>query len=85
MIETPTYVVIPFALTFLMSVKRFYFRDAAGSIFRPSFLLAFGSMALAGVYLVFGALRMLPPYSALAFGVVGLIAMGAAVWQAFQL
>ena len=40
---------------------------------------------MAGVYLVFGALRMLPEYSAIAFGVAGLLFLGAAVWQSFQL
>jgi hypothetical protein len=82
---TYTFIVIPFLLAFLLSVKRFYFRDSAASIFRPSFLLAFGSMALAGIYLVFGALRMLPPYSPVAFGIVGLLCLGAAVWQSLQL
>jgi len=85
MADLHTFIIIPFLLAFLFSVKRFYFRDNAGSIFRMSFLLAFGSMLIAGVYLVFGALNMLPEYSALVFGIVGLICLGLAVWQAFQL
>ncbi len=83
--ETYTFVAIPFLLTFALSVKRFYFRDAAASIFRVSFLMAFGSMALVGLYLILGALRMLPPYSALGFGIAGLLSLGVAIWQEFQL
>ncbi|MFL5256061.1 MAG: hypothetical protein ACJ8AI_24845 [Rhodopila sp.] len=79
------FIVIPYLLAFLLSVKRYYFRDAAGSIFRGSFLLAVGSMALAACYLILGALHALPSYSAVAFGIVGLLCLGAAVWQAFQL
>ena len=48
MSETYTFIIIPFLLTFLLSVKRFYFRDSAASVFRVSFLLAFGSMAWRG-------------------------------------
>ena len=85
MSETYTFIVIPFLVAFLFSVKRFYFRDNAASIFRASFLLAFGSMLVGCLYLVFGAMQMLPPYSALAFGIVGLLCMTLAVWQSFQL
>ena len=85
MSDLHTFIIIPFLLAFLVSVKRFYFRDNAGSIFRKSFVLAFGSMLIAGVYLAFGSLNMLPPYSALAFGIVGLLCLALAVWQSFQL
>jgi len=85
MSETYTFIVIPFLVAFLFSVKRFYFRDGGASIFRASFLLAVGSMLVGCVYLVFGAMRMLPPYSALAFGIIGLLCMTLAVWQSFQL
>ena len=85
MSEANSFVIIPFALTFLLSVRRFYFRDSAGSIFRPSFLMAFGSVVIAAAYLLLGALKMLPEYSTLAAGIVGLLLLGVAVWQMFQL
>jgi uncharacterized membrane protein len=85
MSDLHTFIIIPFLLAFLFSMKRFYFRDNAGSIFRMSFLLAFGSMAIAGTYVVLGALKTLPQYGTLGFGIVGLLCLGAAVWQAFQL
>ena len=85
MSDLHTFIIIPFLLAFLFSVKRFYFRDNAGSIFRLSFLLALGSMAIAGIYVVLGALKTLPPYGTLGFGIVGLLCLGVAVWHSFQL
>jgi len=85
MSDLHTFIVIPYLLAFLFSIKRFYFRDNAGSIFRTSFVLAFGSMALGGLYIVLGALKTLPPYGTLGFGIFGLVCLGLAVWQAFQL
>ncbi|HVZ07350.1 hypothetical protein [Rhodopila sp.] len=85
MSETHTFIIIPYLLAFLLSVKRFYFRDSAISVLRASFLLALGSMALAGIYLVFGALEMLPAYSTVVFGILGVACLAVAVWQAFQL
>jgi hypothetical protein len=85
MSESYSFIFIPFMLAFLLSVKRFYFRDSAASIFRMSFLLAVGSILLGCVYLVLGAMKVLPPYSAVAFGIAGLLCLGLAVWQSVQL
>ncbi len=85
MSELHTFVAIPFLLAFALSVKRFYFRDGCASIFRGSFLTAAGSMVLALTYILLGAMRSVPPYGTLGFGIVGLLVLGIAVWQAFQL
>ncbi len=85
MSELHTFIAIPFLLAFVLSVKRFYFRDGAASIFRGSFLLASGAMLVALIYVLLGAGKMLPPYGTLGFGIIGLLFLAVAVWQAFQL
>jgi hypothetical protein len=85
MTNTSTLILAPFILAFLVFVYRFYNRERAASIFNPSFLLAIGTMLIAGGYLVLGVIDSLPAYSTLGFGIVGLILLAVAILRMFMM
>ena len=85
MTSTSTLILIPFIAAFLVFVFRFYSRERASSMANPSFLLAVGSVILAGLYLSLGVVDLLPPYGTLGFGVVGLILLAIAISRMFMI
>jgi hypothetical protein len=85
MTNTSTILLVPFILAFLVFVLRFYNREGASSMRRPSFLLALLTVAIAGSYLILGVAKALPPYSTPGFAVVGLILLGTAIARMFMI
>jgi hypothetical protein len=85
MSSTSTLILIPFIAAFLVFVFRFYSRERASSMANPSFLLAVGSVILAGLYLSLGVVDLLPTYGTLGFGVVGLILLVIAISRMFMI
>jgi hypothetical protein len=85
MSNTSTLILIPFILAFLVFVFRFYSRERASSMANPSFLLAVGTVVVAGLYLGLGVIDALPPYGTIGFGVVGLILLAIAVLRMFMI
>jgi hypothetical protein len=85
MTSTSTLILIPFIAAFLVFVFRFYSRERASSMANPSFLLAVGSVILAGLYLSLGVLDLLPAYGTLGFGVLGLILLAIAILRMFMI
>jgi quinol-cytochrome oxidoreductase complex cytochrome b subunit len=85
MTNTTTILLVPFILAFLVFVLRFYNREGASSMARPSFLLAMLTVAIAGAYLILGVLGALPPYSTISFAAVGLILLGTAILRMFMI
>ncbi len=79
-----TIILLPFLAAFLFSVARFYFRDNANSIFRPSFLTAVGAVLIAGLYLVLATLGGLPDHGAIEFGLVGVALLAFSIYQTMQ-
>ena len=85
MTNTTTILLAPFVLAFVMFALRFYNRENASSVTRPSFLLAMLTMLIAGAYLVLGIIGVLPPYSTIGFAAVGLILLGTAILRMFMI
>lgn len=85
MTNTSTVLLVPFILAFLAFVLRFYNREGASSMTRPSFLLAILTVAIAGAYLILGITGALPPYSTIGFAVVGLVLLGTAILRMFMI
>lgn len=74
---------LPFIFAFAIFVFRFYVRENAASMANPSFLLALATVVVAALYLVLGVIGSLPPYSALAFGLTGLVLLGVSIARMF--
>ena len=85
MSNTTTILLAPFVLAFLVFVLRFYNREGASSVTRPSFLLALLTVLIAGAYLVLGVIGVLPPYSTIGFAAIGLILLGTAIMRMFMI
>lgn len=85
MTNSPTIILLPFIVAFLAFVLRFYSRESASSITNPSFLLALVTMLAAGTYLILQVTEMLPPYSTIGFGLVGLALLGIAIARMFRI
>jgi hypothetical protein len=85
MTNKSTFLLIPFVLAFLVFVFRFYSRESASSIKNPSFMLAILTVLIAGSYLVLGVVQLLPPFSTIGFGVVGIILLVTAVSRMFMI
>ena len=85
MTNTTTFLLVPFILAFLVFVFRFYNREGAGSVTRPSFLLAMLTVAIAFAYLILGITGVLPPYSTIGFAAVGLILLTTAIVRLFMI
>jgi hypothetical protein len=67
-----TFILAPFIVAFLGFILRFYGRENAASMSNPSFLLAAMTVIIAMTFLGLGVVDLLPAYSSLAFGLVGL-------------
>lgn len=80
-----TVILAPFILAFLVFVLRFYGRENAASMTNPSFLLAAGTVLVAGAYLFLGVVDMLPAYGTLGFGVVGVALLATAIARMFMI
>lgn len=85
MTNTSTIILVPFILAFLVFVLRFYNREGASGMGRPSFLLAILTVLLVLAYIVLGIVGALPPYSTIGFAVVGLILLGTAILRMFMI
>jgi quinol-cytochrome oxidoreductase complex cytochrome b subunit len=85
MTNTSTIILVPFILAFLVFVFRFYSREGASSMVRPSFMLAILTVLTAGAYLVLGIAGALPSYGTIAFAAIGLILFGTAVLRMFMI
>jgi hypothetical protein len=85
MTQTSTILLVPFILAFLVFALRFYNREGAYPLTRPSFVLAILSMLIAGGYLTLGVLHALPPYSTIAFAVIGIILLATAILRMFMI
>ena len=85
MSNTSTLLLVPFILAFLVFVLRFYNREGASSMRRPSFLLALLTVAFAGTYLILGVVHALPPYSTIGFALIGVILLGTAITRMFMI
>ena len=80
-----TIILLPYLLAFLIFVVRFYGRESAGSMRNPSFMLAVGTMAGAGVYLLLRITETLPPYGTIGFGIAGLLLLAIAIARIFMM
>jgi hypothetical protein len=85
MTNTSTIVLVPFILAFLIFVLRFYNREGASGMMRPSFLLAALTMLFVLVYLGLGITRTLPPYGTIGFAAAGLVMLGTAILRMFMI
>jgi quinol-cytochrome oxidoreductase complex cytochrome b subunit len=85
MSNASTFILVPFIVAFLMFVLRFYNREGASSMIRPSFLLAILTVAIAFTYLILGVINMLPPYGTIGFALIGLILLGTAIMRMFMI
>ena len=85
MTNTSTILLLPFILAFLVFVLRFYQRESASSMLRPSFLLAMLTVLIAGAYLTLGVTDSLPPYATIGFAGVGLILLVTAIARIFMI
>ena len=78
-------ILLPFIVAFVVFALRFYARERAASMTKPSFLLALGTVLIAGLYLVLGVLNSLPPYNTIGFGFVGLVLLGVSILRMFMI
>ena len=85
MTNASTILLLPFILAFLVFVLRFYSREGASSMTRPSFLLAGLTVLIAGLYLILGIMNSLPPYSTVGFAAIGVILLGTAILRMFMI
>jgi hypothetical protein len=80
-----TFILVPFIVAFLGFILRFYGRENAASMSNPSFLLAAATVIIAVAFLGLGVVNLLPAYSSIAFGVVGLALTALAVARMFMI
>jgi quinol-cytochrome oxidoreductase complex cytochrome b subunit len=85
MTNASTVLLVPFILAFLMFVLRFYSREGASGMTRPSFLLAILTVLIAGTYLALGITGSLPPYGTFGFAAVGVGLLGTAILRMFMI
>jgi len=85
MTNASTVLLVPFILAFLLFVLRFYSREGASGMLRPSFLFAILTVLVAGTYLGLGITASLPPYGTIGFAAVGLILLGTAIARLFMI
>nr|WP_294521196.1 hypothetical protein [uncultured Rhodopila sp.] len=76
---------LPFVAAFVVFVLRFYFREGASSLAKPSFLMAVGTSLTAVVFIVLNILSILPPYGALGFALIGLLLLGVSITRMFMI
>jgi hypothetical protein len=80
-----TIVLVPFIVAFLVFVVRFYGREGASSMRNASFVLAVGTMLIAGSYLLLRITETLPPHGTIGFGVAGLALLATAIGRMFMI
>jgi hypothetical protein len=85
MSDLSTIILVPFIFAFLVFVMRFYSRENAASMTKPSFLLAVGTMLSAGSYLLLRVLEILPSYGTVSFGILGLALLALAITRMVML
>jgi hypothetical protein len=85
MSEFPTIILVPFIVAFLVFILRFYSRESASSMTNPSFLMAVGTVLTAGTFLILRITDLLPPYSTIGFGAIGLVLMLTAFTRMFMI
>jgi hypothetical protein len=85
MSDLSSIVLVPFVFAFLIFAMRFYSRESASSMTKPSFLLALFTMLSAGAYLLLTVLELLPAHSTLGFGILGLALLALAVARMMML
>ncbi len=85
MTNASTFILVPFIGAFLAFIQRFYAREGAGSMTRPSFLAAMVTVLIASAYLALGITGTLPAYGTIAFASVGVLLLGIAVSRMFML
>jgi hypothetical protein len=84
MVESTTLALLPLIAGILVLVARFYVREGAISIFSTSFMLATLGVAMLVGYMVLLVLQLLPPYSWVVFGGVGLTMAVGGIWSFFR-
>ena len=80
-----TIILMPFIVAFLVFVVRFYGRESASSMANASFVLAVGTMLIAGSYLLLRITETLPPHGTIGFGVAGLALLATAIGRMFMI
>lgn len=85
MTNSSTILLVPFILAFLLFTLRFYGRERASSLVSASFLLAIGTMLIAGSYLVLGVTGTLPEYSTIGFAAAGLVLLVLAILRMYMI
>jgi hypothetical protein len=85
MSDFSTIILLPFLLAFLIFVVRFYGRESAASMMNPSFLMAFGTVAVAACYLALRITGNLPPFGTIGFGLAGLVLLATAIARMFMI
>jgi hypothetical protein len=78
-------ILLPFVIAFVIFVVRFYFREGASSLARPSFLLAAATSAMILLYLTLNVLDSIGEYGTLGFGLIGLVLLGVSILRMFML
>ena len=84
MAESTPLALLPLIAGILVLVARFYVREGAISIFSMSFMLATLGVAMLIGYMVLLVLAILPPYSWIVFGGVGLVMAVGGVWSFYR-
>jgi hypothetical protein len=77
------FLLLPFMIAFLLFALRFYFKEGASSLTKPSFLLALGTSFTALLYLFLGVISSMPPYGTLGFGIIGVGLLGLSIYRMF--
>lgn len=80
-----TIILVPFVVAFLVFVVRFYGREGASSMSNASFVLAVGTVLVAGSYLMLRITDALPPHGTIGFGVAGLALLATAIGRMFMI
>ena len=84
MTENTPLALLPLITGLLVLATRFYAREGAISIFSPSFMLAAVAVLLLVTYMVLMVLAVLPPFSWVVFGGIGLVMTIGGIWSFFR-
>nr|WP_294511336.1 hypothetical protein [uncultured Rhodopila sp.] len=76
---------LPFVTAFVIFVFRFYTREGASSLAKPSFLMALATSLTALLFIALNVLKILPPYGAVGFALVGLALLGVSITRMFMI
>lgn len=84
MVENTPLALLPLIAGILILVARFYVREGAISIFSSSFMLATLGVAMLVGYMILLVLAILPPYSWVVFGGIGLAMAAGGIWSFYR-